>query len=173
MFYTNFSSSEVWLKRCLMSPTQQNSFRSKWQLFWQKMPGKIQFFLVGIKISPDVPELFVNLLLFPFSFFCFCKKHFKIMHILKKIWKKKTHWKFRQNLRENCGILLFNCRYHMILVLELTRGYVLQIENFQLLSNGSFGSGLLCNSIGGLHFCDYGLHQVHPWHKYLDWSPPK
>ena len=28
------------------------------------MPGRIQFFLVAMKISPDQPELFVNLLLF-------------------------------------------------------------------------------------------------------------
>ena len=49
----------------------------------------------------------------------------------------------------------------------------MEIANFQLVSIGSLRSGLLGNPIGGLHFCDYGLHPFHPWHKCLDWLSPK
>ena len=67
---------------------------------------------------------------------------------------------------------MFNYRYHRILEVELTRALILQLANFQLLSKGSFGSGLLGNPIGRLHFCNFH-HPIHPWHKFLDWSPPK
>merc|ERR1712029_278996 len=64
-------------------------------------------------------------------------------------------------------------RYHKNLVEQETRGCILQIANFQLVSIGSLRSGLLSNPIGGLQFCDCGLHPFHPWHKSLDWSAPK
>ena len=64
-------------------------------------------------------------------------------------------------------------RYHKILVVQQTRAKILQFANFQLLSNGSLRSGLLGNPIGRLHFFHCGLHPIHPWHKCLDWSPPK
>ena len=74
--------------------------------------------------------------------------------------------------------MLYRC--HKFLVVQKTRGKILQIANFQLLSNCSLRSGLLGNPIGRLHFwdccnqiCNVGLHQIHPWHKYLDWSAPK
>ena len=57
--------------------------------------------------------------------------------------------------------------------MQKTRGLILQIANFQLVSIGSLRFAHQGNPIGGLHFWNCCLHPFHPWHKFLDWSPPK
>ena len=70
--------------------------------------------------------------------------------------------------------LLFSCRCHEILGEELLHGQIFQLPiSHSFHSIGSFGFGFLGNPIGGLHFWISCLHPIHPWHKCLDWSPPK
>ena len=70
-----------------------------------------------------------------------------------------------------CCTMLY--RYRKILVVQKTRGLILQIPTFQLVPSGSLRSGLLGNPIGILHFLHFCIHPFHPWHKCLDWSSPK
>ena len=58
--------------------------------------------------------------------------------------------------------------------MQLKHGKILEIPiSPPFLAIGTFQSGLLGNPIGRLLIVHFGIHPIHPWHKYLEWFPPE